>query len=466
MKYYVPTLRRNPTTHPFLFATGIENSYPVITGKDGRSQRIDEMEKTGFYQHWKQDFQLVKELGLEFLRYGPPYYKVHRGPGKYDWAFADETMQALQRRGIVPIADLCHFGLPDWVGSFQDPDWPRLFAEYARAFAQRYPWVRFYTPVNEIFITARFSAKLGWWNERLASDRAFVTALKHAVRANVLAEEAILQVQPEAMFIQSESTEYFHAAEPAALARAGFHNEQRFLSLDLCYGRDTSAGSFQYLTDNALSRDEYLWFMEHGAAIKPYCIMGNDYYETNEHTVPAGDEPLTPSGEIFGYYIITRQYFERYHLPVMHTETNVRNEQRAPAWLWKEWLQMLRLKQDGVPIIGFTWYSLVDQVDWDTALREDNGRVNPLGLYDLNRKIRPVGEAYRRLVAQWRDILPLESLGVDIHYTPPRKRQPIHPVPVASAKHRGERAADQHYDRITAAPAHGGQPGREEAREG
>jgi hypothetical protein len=40
-------------------------------------------------------------------------------------------------------------------------------------------------------------------------------------------------------------------------------------------------------------------------------------------------------------------------------------------------------------------------VDWDTALREDNGHVNPLGLYDLNRKIRPVGVEYRKLVAQW-----------------------------------------------------------------
>ena len=31
----------------------------------------------------------------------------------------------------------------------------------------------------------------------------------------------------------------------------------------------------------------------------------------------------------------------------------------------------------------FTWYSLTDQVDWDIALREANGRVNALGFYDL-----------------------------------------------------------------------------------
>ena len=73
---------------------------------------------------------------------------------------------------------------------------------------------------------------------------------------------------------------------------------------------------------------------------------------------------------------------------------------------------MHALKRDGVPIMGFTWYSLTDQVDWDTALRENNGTVNACGLYDLDRKIRPVGEAYRKLIAQWRDILPTESLGL------------------------------------------------------
>ena len=58
-----------------------------------------------------------------------------------------------------------------------------------------------------------------------------------------------------------------------------------------------------------------------------------------------------------------------------------------------------------MPIVGFTWYSLTDQVDWDTALREDNGRVNPLGLYDLSREIRPVGRAYQKLIADWRAVL-------------------------------------------------------------
>jgi len=390
----------NPSTHPFLFATGIENSYPVVAGKDGRPRRVDEMEKCHHYDRWREDFALVRELGLEYLRWGPPYYQVHEGPGSYDWAFCDEAMAELRRLRISPIVDLCHFGVPDWLENFQNPDLPHYFAEYAEAFARRYPWVRFYTPVNEIFVAATFSGELGLWNERLKSNRAFVTALKHLAKATLMAEWAILKVQPAALFVQSESTEYFHAAEPAALPRADFLNQKRFLSLDLCYGHDVRAAAYEYLIDNGLSRREYHWFLEQGDAVKSYCIMGNAYYASNEHLVPA-EGPITPSGEIFGYYVITEQYFDRYHLPVMHTETNMSDVERAPQWLWKEWANMLRLKEDGVPIVGFTWYSLIDQMDWDSLLTEDRGHVNELGLYDLNRKIRPVGEEYRKLVTQW-----------------------------------------------------------------
>src|SRR3954469_15214700 len=108
----------------FLFCTGIENSYPTIAINDGREIRVDEMEKCGHYEVWQDDFQLVKDIGLEYLRYGPPYYSCHTGPGTYDWSFADETYNQLREMSIVPLTDLCHFGVPDWIGNFQNPDWP------------------------------------------------------------------------------------------------------------------------------------------------------------------------------------------------------------------------------------------------------------------------------------------------------------------------------------------------------
>ncbi len=336
-----------------MFATGIENSYPTIRGKNGRSKRVDEMEKCGHYDRWEEDFALVKEMGIHYLRYGPPYYSAHKGPGKYDWDFADQTFAKLRELEISPIVDLCHFGVPNWIADFQNTDWPELFAEYALAFAQRFPHIALYTPVNEIFITATFSAQYGWWNERLTSDRGFVTALKNLCKANELAMDAICTVQKDATFIQSESTEYFHPQTLKCWDEAHFRNEKRFLSLDLTYAHDVSATMYQYLLDNGMTREEYAWFMNHHVSAR--CIMGNDYYVTNEHYVHE-DGSTSASGELFGYYVITKQYFDRYHMPVMHTETNF-GEDGAVEWLRKEWANVHLLKSVGVPVVGFTWYS-------------------------------------------------------------------------------------------------------------
>src|SRR3954454_5494705 len=153
----------------FMFATGIENSDPTI--EHGRVRR-DQMDECGHYRHWRTDFALTAQLGIRYLRYGVPLHRSYLGPQRFDWSFADQAFGELRRLGLVPIADLCHFGVPDWIGNFQNPDFPALFAQYAAAFATRYPWRQLYTPVNEMYVCARFSARYGWWNEQLTSDKA------------------------------------------------------------------------------------------------------------------------------------------------------------------------------------------------------------------------------------------------------------------------------------------------------
>ena len=60
---------------------------------------------------------------------------------------------------------------------------------------------------------------------------------------------------------------------------------------------------------------------------------------------------------------------------------------------------------------------LTDQVDWDTQLRENNGRVDALGLADLDRKLRPVGEAYRDLIKAWTEVLSTQSVCLQVPVT-------------------------------------------------
>src|SRR4051794_12320804 len=111
----------------FMFATGIENSYPTIGG----GVRIDQMEKCGHYQRWEEDLTLVHSLGIHYLRWGPALHKSFLGPGVYDWAWPDVVLYRMFELDIEPIVDLCHFGVPDWLGNFQNPDFAEYFAEYA-----------------------------------------------------------------------------------------------------------------------------------------------------------------------------------------------------------------------------------------------------------------------------------------------------------------------------------------------
>jgi beta-glucosidase/6-phospho-beta-glucosidase/beta-galactosidase len=233
-----------------------------------------------------------------------------------------------------------------------------------------------------------------------------------------MAMNAIVDVRRDVQFIQSESTQFYHARKPEELEIAYFLNEKRFLSLDLTYAFPLTAGMFRFLMDHGMEEEEFDWFQNQ--TIKAHCIMGNDYYARNEHVV--GDlpkigerkDPHSAEGRdggkqqdsvALGYYALAKQYYDRYKLPIMHTETNMADPD-AVAWLWQNWSSVFRLYQEGVPIHGFTWYSLIDQVDWDTALTDDAGRVNPYGLYDMDRNIRPVGKAYKELISDWKGKFP------------------------------------------------------------
>ena len=376
---------------PFFFSTGIENSYPVLP--NGR--RIDQMEKCGHYDRWREDFGLVREMGVRALRYGPAYYQTHAAPNRFDWSSADEPIQWLRNHGVELIADLCHFGVPDWLDGFQDPAFPVLFAEYAGAFARRYPWVRYYTPVNEIFICASFSALRGFWNESLASEASFARAMRNLCMGHELAVEAILAERPDAIFVQSESIEHFHsscsASEQIAIRENGF----KHLSLDLTLGHELAPGMASFLHDNGVTSNDLSFFREKRATGQRW--LGTDYYPTCEHVVAAnGDRSMATKAR--GFRRLAAEYYWRYRIPLFHCETN-RVSELATDWLDSQWRDVVALRDAGIPVVGFTWFSLTDQIDWQNALREERNEVYPVGLYDLDRKIRPVGSAYRDLIA-------------------------------------------------------------------
>jgi hypothetical protein len=247
------------------------------------------------------------------------------------------------------------------------------------------------------------SALDGIWNEQLHDEGAYARAAWNLADASIRMSDAILKRRADAIFINSESSEFYQPCcpDPHIQEIAAAANERRFLPLDLIFAHPLSDRMHDLLGAQGVQRKEIARL---GSREVPRrSILGVDYYEWNERLIDR-DGNARALGELFGWYVIADQYWQRYRRPMMHTETNKMDAQGASRWLWRQWHNVQLLAKAGVPLVGFTWYSLTDQIDWSIAMSEAVGLVYPVGLFDLNRESRTVGLAYKHLIDTYRDV--------------------------------------------------------------
>ena len=230
--------------------------------------------------HWSghaarlADLHRFAELGITSLRYPVLWERLAPHSLKaIDWEWADARLQRIRALGMTPIVGLLHHGSGPRYTSLVDENFPSLFAQYARAVAERYAWVTEWTPVNEPLTTARFSGLYGLWYPHGRDDRTFVLALLNQVRATVLAMREIRAVNPAARLIQTEDL-----GRPSGTARlrrqVGLERLRRWLGWDLLTGRvDRHHPLYRFL-------------VESGAA------------EADLHALSEGRVHLTSSGSI------------------------------------------------------------------------------------------------------------------------------------------------------------------------
>jgi beta-glucosidase len=82
------------------------------------------------------------------------------------------------------------------------------------------------------------------------------------------------------------------------------------------------------------------------------------------------------------------EYWERYELPVIVGETNIRGtcSDRA-TWLKYTLEQCERARENGVPVEGYCWFPFIDSCDWDSILCRSKACVDPVGVYWLDEEL-------------------------------------------------------------------------------
>jgi dTDP-4-dehydrorhamnose reductase len=139
----------------------------------------------------RNDMDLIADLGVTTVRYPILWEKVAPdNPGELDFAWTDERLAMLRERGINVIGGLLHHGSGPRHTDLLDPGFAEKLGEYAARVAERYPWIKMWTPVNEPLTTARFSALYGHWYPHHRDYPSFLRALVNQCKGTLSAAGA------------------------------------------------------------------------------------------------------------------------------------------------------------------------------------------------------------------------------------------------------------------------------------
>ncbi|HEX9954393.1 MAG TPA: family 1 glycosylhydrolase, partial [Allosphingosinicella sp.] len=196
---------------------------------------FDQTLKSG-HQDRIEDLELLADLGMKSVRYPALWERISPDDAEArDFCWTDERFGELRRLGINPIVTLCHHGSGPQYTSLIDDSFAPGLARHAKAVAERYPWIRDWTPVNEPLTTARFSALYGLWYPHTRDEGTFWLALLNEIDATRLAMGEIRKINPQARLVATDDLGFCHATPPLQ-SDADLQNERRWIGWDLLFG--------------------------------------------------------------------------------------------------------------------------------------------------------------------------------------------------------------------------------------
>ena len=351
---------------------GFESTYLPAFGVDG-------IEVSAHPEHRTADLDSLQSAGVRHLRYPLRWHRVEPEPGRYDWSETDRLLGGLRDAGAVVILDLVHHTCyPDWLSDgFRGPDFGPAFVRLAEAVATRYPWLPAYTLLNEPFTTLFFTGEQSFWPPYDRGSAGFTRMMLSVLPALSEAAACWRQLVPAAHHVWVDTAEHHRGVGRGEAAAAGA-NERRHLILDLALGMflDLDRPSLRAVVE---SGGESLLQLEP----LQVDVLGLDYYCHSEWYYD-DHRGTAPSPYPVGFAAVAEQYGDRYGLPMMLTETNLRGlPSDRTSWLRYTLEQYELALARGVQLHGYCWFPQVDSCDWDTLLSRCRGKADPVGVLSL-----------------------------------------------------------------------------------
>jgi beta-glucosidase len=353
--------------------------------------------------HWNrmaEDVGLMKAIHANAYRFSIEWSRLEPQEGAWNedaWARYGDLVRQLREARITPAVTLLHFALPLWMadrGGVAAADFPERFGRLAAEAGKRLgAGVDLWITLNEPNVQMYTGYVLGTWPPQKKSPAEAVRALAGLLRGHAAASAALRSVDPGAkigvasnlMLLEPRSrlmlgdwlgAMYVDQAWNWGFADAIRDGRARFrlpgASLDepipgLVGSTDFFGLNyyFRYFVRPAPGAAE-MFAMTPGPGLRSE-IGGND---------PTGDSPPE------ALFLLMREAWRRYRLPIVITEGGIADEQgtmRGPL-IRGQFEAIQRARAEGVVVDGYFHWSLLDNFEWEKGYRPR------FGLYRLDRQ--------------------------------------------------------------------------------
>ena len=362
------------------------------------------------WELYEKDFDLAKSLSHNAHRFSIEWSRIEPREGEFNPEAVGHYRQvllALRARGIEAVVTLHHFTNPLWFtrkGGWERAEAIDEFMEYARHVVRELSsLVRYWITFNEPMVFVYKGYVEGEWPPGKQSVAAAIRvtrylAYAHAKTYRVIHEEAKKQ-KIEVKISIAQHMIIFSPCNPRSWTdrlstgiRFWFFN---FVLLEafkhgwlffpgIFWEKLPFRGTLDYIGLNYYTRD-YVQFI--GVGIPE--IFGNVC--TRGHHLRDGAVRNTLQWEIYpeGLYELLRQ-LKRYRLPILITENGVctDDDSQRETFIGGHLRNVGRALQEGIPVIGYLYWSLLDNFEWA------EGYTPRFGLIEVNyetqqRTVRP-----------------------------------------------------------------------------
>ncbi|MBQ8429890.1 MAG: family 1 glycosylhydrolase [Clostridia bacterium] len=344
------------------------------------------------YHRYKEDVALMKKLGLKSYRFSISWARIFPDDsGKINekgMQFYIDLVNELVNTGIEPMCTLYHWDMPMWLfekGGWEKEENTEYFVQYAKACVETLSdrikyWLTFNEP--ECFIDAGYES--GAHAPFLQLEKKRVLAItrnvmiahgKAVVKMREVAQQPIKIGTAQAAYVNSPVNETPEEIEKSR--KLTFETDRPYFCS--WWGDPVFLGKRQAGTDYL--SDEDLKIIHQPLDFYAFNMYNADGYgapknEANPRAYPgyprtAMDWVITPECLYWG----ARFCYERYNLPIMITENGMANidfvmldgkvhDPQRIDYVHRHLLGLKRATDEGVPVIGYQYWSIMDNFEW------------------------------------------------------------------------------------------------------